>query len=340
MPLIPAMPATAPSIWPIRCWAAAQHTRYLAAHIAGARYIELSGADLLYFTGGTDPVLDAIEEFVTGERPLPSPDRFLGTVLFIDVVGSTQLAARIGDRRFREVIDDFHQLIRRQLDRYQGRLVDTAGDGALTLFDSPARAIACAQAVSEGVRALGLQVRAGVHTGEMEHGPAGEVRGIAVPPAPGSPPSPTRAKSWSPAPSATLSPAPRSRWKVAAATSSKACPAPGKSSPSEASRRRQKMPIRRWRVLEWVSTGRRLAGPLAGPARRRLAGLAAPPHHGCFSWPVGAFRAGHVSRRLARQRRSARWSWRRSRCRNAGSTGLRWRSAGRWARVAGPGARR
>jgi pimeloyl-ACP methyl ester carboxylesterase/class 3 adenylate cyclase len=157
-----------------------QHTRYLAEHIAGAKYIEFPEADLLYFTGNAGQVLDAIEEFVTGMRPLPSPDRFLGTVLFVDVAGSTQLAAEIGDSRFRDLIDGFHQMVARQLDRYQGRLVDTAGDGALTLFDSPARAIACAEAVRDGVRALGLQVRAGVHTGEMEHGPAGEVRGIAV----------------------------------------------------------------------------------------------------------------------------------------------------------------
>lgn len=158
----------------------AYHSRYLAEHIAGAKYIEFPDPDLLYFTGHADQVLDAIEEFVTGTRPLPSPDRFLGTVLFVDVAGSTQLAAEIGDSRFRDLIDDFHRLVGRQLDRYQGRLVDTAGDGALTLFDSPARAIACAEAMRDGVRALGLQVRAGVHTGEMEHGPGGEIRGIAV----------------------------------------------------------------------------------------------------------------------------------------------------------------
>jgi class 3 adenylate cyclase/pimeloyl-ACP methyl ester carboxylesterase len=157
-----------------------QHTRYLAEHIAGAKYLEFPDADLLYFVGDADQVLDAIEEFVTGLRPLPSPDRFLGTVLFVDVAGSTKLAAEIGDSRFRELIDGFHQLVGRQLERYQGRLVDTAGDGALTLFESPARAIACAEAVRDGVRALGLQVRAGVHTGEMEHGSGGEVRGIAV----------------------------------------------------------------------------------------------------------------------------------------------------------------
>lgn len=158
----------------------AHHSRYLAEHIPGATYIEFPGADMFYFTGDADQVLDAIEEFVTGVRPLPSPDRFLGTVLFVDVVGSTRLAAQIGDSRFRDLIDGFHQLVRRQLDRYQGRLVDTAGDGALAVFDSPARAIGCAEAVRDGVRALGLQVRAGAHAGETEHGPDGEVRGIAV----------------------------------------------------------------------------------------------------------------------------------------------------------------
>ena len=128
----------------------------------------------------TDPVLDTIEEFVTGVRPVPDPDRFLGTVLFVDVAESTKLAAEIGDSRFRDLLTGFVQLVRRHVDRYQGRLVDTAGDGALALFDSPARAIGCAESVRDGARALGLPVRAGAHTGEMEHGPAGEVRGIAV----------------------------------------------------------------------------------------------------------------------------------------------------------------
>jgi pimeloyl-ACP methyl ester carboxylesterase/class 3 adenylate cyclase len=159
---------------------AVQHTRYLAEHIAGAKYVEFPGRDLHYFVGDADAVLDTIEEFVTGMRPLPSPDRFLGTVLFIDVAGSTKLAAEIGDSRFRDLLSEFIQLVQRQLDRYQGRLVDTAGDGVLALFDSPVRAIACAESVRDGVRALGLQVRAGVHTGEMERGPSGEIRGIAV----------------------------------------------------------------------------------------------------------------------------------------------------------------
>jgi class 3 adenylate cyclase len=136
-------------------------------------------------TGGqadddADPVLDTIEGFVTGVRPVPSSDRFLGTVLFVDVADSTRLAAEIGDSRFGGLLSGFVQLVRRHVDRYQGRLVDTAGDGALALFDSPARAIGCAESVRDGARALGLPVRAGAHAGEMEHGPAGEIRGIAV----------------------------------------------------------------------------------------------------------------------------------------------------------------
>ena len=129
---------------------------------------------------GADSVLDTVEEFVTGVRPVPSPDRFLGTVLFVDVAESTKLAAEIGDSRFRDLLSGFVQLLRRHVDRYQGRLIDTAGDGALALFDSPARAIGCAESVRDGARALALPVRAGVHTGEMERGPIGEVRGIAV----------------------------------------------------------------------------------------------------------------------------------------------------------------
>jgi pimeloyl-ACP methyl ester carboxylesterase len=119
------------SIYPV------QHTRYLAEHITSAKYIELPGTDLLYFVGDADPILDTIEEFVTGMPPLPSPDRFLGTVLFVDVVGSTQLAATIGDSRFAELLADFVQLLRRQLDRYQGRLVDTCGRRRAGLVRQP-----------------------------------------------------------------------------------------------------------------------------------------------------------------------------------------------------------
>jgi len=127
-----------------------------------------------------DQVLDTIERFVTGVQPVPSPDRFLGTVLFVDVAESTKLAAEVGDGRFRDLLTGFIHMVRRQVDRYQGQLVDTAGDGALAVFDSPARAIGCAKGVRDGAHTLGLAVRAGIHTGEMEHGRAGEVRGIAV----------------------------------------------------------------------------------------------------------------------------------------------------------------
>ena len=142
--------------------------------------MEFPGSDLHFFTEGAGAVLDTIEEFVTDAPPPPSFDRFLGTVLFVDVVGSTKLAVELGDARFRALLEDFHDLIKRQLERHGGRLIDTAGDGALSLFDSPARAIACAEGTRDGVRALGIEIRAGVHTGEMERGSGGEVRGIAV----------------------------------------------------------------------------------------------------------------------------------------------------------------
>jgi pimeloyl-ACP methyl ester carboxylesterase/class 3 adenylate cyclase len=157
-----------------------EHARYLAEHISGARYVEFPGRDLHFFTEGADAVLRTLEEFVTGTTAPPILDRFLGTVLFVDIVDSTKLAVELGDLRFRELLQDFHALIKRQLERHGGKLIDTAGDGALTLFDSPARAIACAESMRDGVRALGIQIRAGVHTGEMERAPTGEVRGIAV----------------------------------------------------------------------------------------------------------------------------------------------------------------
>jgi class 3 adenylate cyclase len=126
-----------------------------------------------------DQVLDEVEEFVTGRRPAPDPDRVLATVLFTDIVGATDRAAAMGDRGWRELLDRHDALVRRELDRFQGREVDTAGDGFLATFDGPARAIRCAHSIREAVRGLGLEVRAGLHTGECEL--AGEqVRGIAV----------------------------------------------------------------------------------------------------------------------------------------------------------------
>ena len=143
-------------------------------------------------------MLDTVEEFVTGVRPVPDPGRFLGTVLFVDVAESTRLAAEIGDSRFKDLLSGFIQLVRRHVDRYQGRLVDTAGDGALALFDSPARAIGCAESVRDGARALGLPVRAGCTPAKWNTGPRVRSGASRSTPGRGSPRSPTRARSSSP----------------------------------------------------------------------------------------------------------------------------------------------
>jgi class 3 adenylate cyclase len=153
--------------------------RYLAEHIPGAKYVELPGDDHLLFAGDTGLILDEVEEFLTGVRRGPDPDRVLVTLLFTDIVGSTQRAAELGDRAWRELVDRHHALVRSELERWQGRELDTAGDGFLAEFGGPARAVRCAQAVVAGVRQLGLQVRAGVHTGEAERAD-GALRGIAV----------------------------------------------------------------------------------------------------------------------------------------------------------------
>jgi pimeloyl-ACP methyl ester carboxylesterase/class 3 adenylate cyclase len=153
--------------------------RYQGAQIPGAKYVELPGVDHIPFVGDSDSVLDEIEAFLTGVRSAPEADRVLATVLFTDIVGSTELASRFGDRRWRDLLEAHHGLVRRELARFRGREVDTAGDGFLATFDGPARAIRCAGAISDAVRPLGIKVRAGVHTGECEV--IGEkVGGIAV----------------------------------------------------------------------------------------------------------------------------------------------------------------
>ena len=142
--------------------------RYLARHIPGAKFVELPGDDHPSFIGDMDAVVDEIEEFVTGVRPDREPDRVLATVLFTDIVGSTEHAVRLGDRRWRDLQERHHALVRRELARHRGKEIDTAGDGFLATFDGPARAIRCAKAIGAGVRELGLEVRAGLHTGECE----------------------------------------------------------------------------------------------------------------------------------------------------------------------------
>lgn len=155
------------------------HALYLADHIPGAKLVELDGSDHLPFLGDADSILDEVQEFVTGVRPPPDRDRVLATVVFTDIVGSTEHAIKVGDRAWRDLLGRHHALVREQLARFRGREIDTAGDGFLATFDGPARAVRCAVEIARGMPAIGLEVRAGVHTGEVEL--MGEkVGGIAV----------------------------------------------------------------------------------------------------------------------------------------------------------------
>jgi class 3 adenylate cyclase len=153
--------------------------RYIAAHIPGARFVEFPGADHSWWTQGRGAILDEIEELVTGARPVPEPNRVLATVLVTDIVGSTERVRALGDRAWADLLARHRAAVRRELERFRGREVDTAGDGFLATFDGPARAIRCAVAIRRAMRALGLELRTGVHTGECEL--LGErVAGIAV----------------------------------------------------------------------------------------------------------------------------------------------------------------
>jgi pimeloyl-ACP methyl ester carboxylesterase len=155
--------------------------RYLAASIPGARLVELDGEDHLYFTGDTDTLLAEVEEFLTGHRPAPAPaDRVLATVLFVDVAGSTALAARVGDVVWASTRAGFLDGARRELARFAGTEIDVAGDGLFATFTGPARAIRCALAIREDCKELGLTVRAGVHVGEVQREDGGGVSGLAV----------------------------------------------------------------------------------------------------------------------------------------------------------------
>jgi class 3 adenylate cyclase len=159
-------------------------SRYLAEHIPGARHVEVQGVDHAIFAGDTDTPLKEIERFLRDawdERALDeaAPDRVLATVLFTDIVGSTAKAAALGDARWRDLLTEHHSLIRRQLTRFRGKELDTAGDGFFASFDGPARGIRCACAITEAVKELGIDVRAGLHTGECEV-LDGKVGGIAV----------------------------------------------------------------------------------------------------------------------------------------------------------------
>jgi class 3 adenylate cyclase len=144
------------------------HGRYLAEHIAGSRYVELPGADALHWVGETAPMLDEIEEFITGVRGGFDAERVLTTIVFTDIVGSTQRAAVLGDLRWHDLLDNHDRIVRHELERFRGREVNTAGDGFVATFRSPSVAIDCADAIVQAVRSLGIEVRVGIHAGEVE----------------------------------------------------------------------------------------------------------------------------------------------------------------------------
>ena len=144
------------------------HGRYLAQQLADARYVEVDAADDVWWAADPDPVLNAIEEFLTGIRAAPDPDRILATVLFTDLVASTDELSRIGDRKWRDVLDGHDKMARRQVERFAGRVIKTTGDGVLAIFDGPARAIRAACAIRDAAQQMGLESRAGVHAGEIE----------------------------------------------------------------------------------------------------------------------------------------------------------------------------
>ena len=153
--------------------------RYIAEQIPGARFVEVPGIDTYIWAGDVEPIVGEVEEFLTGSRHVPELDRVLATVMFTDIVGSTGRAVEMGDAAWKELIGHHDALVRRELKLFRGEEVDTAGDGFLATFDGPARAVRAAEAIRDGVRGLGLEIRAGLHTGEVEL--AGDrVRGVAV----------------------------------------------------------------------------------------------------------------------------------------------------------------
>jgi class 3 adenylate cyclase len=156
-----------------------EQAHYLAERIAGSRLVELAGEDAVYWVGDTGPMLDEIEEFITGVRGASESERLLTTIVFTDIVGSTERAALLGDDRWHDLLDRHDSIVRHELQRFGGHEVNTAGDGFVATFSSPSAALACADEILEAVRVLGIEVRVGIHAGEVEVRGA-DVAGMAV----------------------------------------------------------------------------------------------------------------------------------------------------------------
>jgi class 3 adenylate cyclase len=150
-------------------WVRIDHARYLVEHIEGAKLVEIPGDDHFFLWRDTETVVSEIQGFLTGVKTMPDDtDRVLATLLFTDIVGSTGRATEMGDRRWKELLDAHDRMVRVLLERFRGREVKTTGDGFLATFDGPARAVRCARAIGDEAREMGLDVRAGLHTGECE----------------------------------------------------------------------------------------------------------------------------------------------------------------------------
>ena len=159
----------------------AEHGRYLAAEIPNAELVELPGGDTApFFIGDTTPVLSAIEQFITGDRTHHVPDRTLATVMFTDIVDSTRLAAQLGDTRWLDTLEQHNRLARQYIQRYHGKEINTTGDGFLATFDGPTRAVTCAADLHRAMPDTGVQIRVGLHTGEIEVDSTGDIGGLAV----------------------------------------------------------------------------------------------------------------------------------------------------------------
>jgi class 3 adenylate cyclase len=156
-----------------------RHGEYIAAQIPDARFVELDGTDNFFSVGDVDGFVGEVEEFLTGARYEKEPDRMLATVLFTDICDSTKRAAELGDSAWRQLLEQHDRLVRQALDRHRGREIKSTGDGFLATFDGPARGLRCAASIAEGVRSLGIEVRAGLHTGEVEV-MNGDIGGLAV----------------------------------------------------------------------------------------------------------------------------------------------------------------